>query len=210
MSVIGPPSYVVAASDLHAKRPPNSMMKYADDSYLLVGSRQISNVNEEFSHIKALAASNNLQLNPLKTRELIVYRSGLGASVDPAPILQGAIRVTSKRVLGVTISSKLTMGCHLDEILSSSASSIHALRMLRSHGLGSPQLKKGGGYHPLGSPKVNRFMSVDASSPSINYGTGVRAEMRTLNKSHFRIYSNFKIFSDGTPKRARMLVARRP
>src|SRR6218665_2591045 len=54
--------------------------------------------------------------------------------------LQGAIRVTSMRVLGVTISSNLTMGCHLDEILSSSASSIHALRMLRSHGLGSPQL----------------------------------------------------------------------
>src|SRR6218665_184102 len=64
----------------------------------------------------------------------------LGASVDPTPILQGAIRVTSMRILGVTISSNLTMGCHLDEILSSSASSIHALRMLRSHGLGSPQL----------------------------------------------------------------------
>src|SRR6218665_1928294 len=47
------------------------------------------------------------------------------------------------RVIGVTISSNLTMGCHLHEILSSSASSIdsiHALRMLRSHGLGSTQL----------------------------------------------------------------------
>src|SRR6218665_685570 len=139
-SVIGPPSYVVAASDLHAKRPPNSMMKYADDSYLLVDSRKISTVNEEFFHIKAWAASSNLQLDPLKTRELIVYRRGLGASVDPAPIIQGAIRVTSMRVLGVTISSNLTMGCHLDEILSSSVSSIHALRMLRSHRLGSPQL----------------------------------------------------------------------
>src|SRR6218665_1417836 len=63
---------------------------------------------------------------------------GSYASVDPAPILQGAIRVTSMRVLGVTISSNLTMGCHLYEILSS-ALSIHAL-MLRSHGLGSPQL----------------------------------------------------------------------
>src|SRR6218665_1571345 len=103
---------MVAASDLHAKRPPNSMMKYADDSYLLLGSRQISTVTEEFAHIKTWAASNNLQLNPLKTRELIVYQRGLGASVDPAPILQGAIRVTSMRVLG------LTMGCHLDEILS--------------------------------------------------------------------------------------------
>src|SRR6218665_721441 len=49
-------------------------------------------------------------------------------------------RVTSIRVLGVVLSANLTMGNHLDEILSSSASSIHALRMLRSHGLGSPQL----------------------------------------------------------------------
>src|SRR6218665_1795052 len=40
----------------------------------------------------------------------------------------------------VFLSANLTMGNHLDEILSSSASSIHALRMLRSHGLGSPQL----------------------------------------------------------------------
>src|SRR6218665_475725 len=32
--------------------------------------------------LKAWAASNNLQLNPLKTRELIIYRRGLGASVD--------------------------------------------------------------------------------------------------------------------------------
>src|SRR6218665_3392596 len=134
------PAIILAASDLHAKCPPNSMMKYADYSYLLVGSRHISTVNEEFSHIKAWAASNNLQLNPVKTRELIVYPRVLGASVDPAPILQGAIRVTSMQVLGVTISSNLTMGCHLDEILSSSTSSIHALRVLRSHGLGSPQL----------------------------------------------------------------------
>ena len=45
-SVIGPPSYVVVASDLHAKSPRNSLMKYADDSYLLVGSCNICSVNE--------------------------------------------------------------------------------------------------------------------------------------------------------------------
>src|SRR6218665_1048297 len=44
------------------------------------------------------------------------------------------------QVLGVVLSANLTMGNHLDEILSSSPSSIHALRIQRSHGLGSPQL----------------------------------------------------------------------
>jgi len=43
------------------------------------------------------------------------------------------------RVLGVVLSANLTMGIHVDEILSSSVSSV-ALRMVRSHGLGSPQL----------------------------------------------------------------------
>src|SRR6218665_2591520 len=33
------------------------------------------------------------QLNPLKTRELIFHRRGVGASVDPAHILLGAINV---------------------------------------------------------------------------------------------------------------------
>jgi len=56
------------------------------------------------------------------------------------PFLPSATRVTSMWVRGVVLSANLTMGNHLDEILSSGVSSIHALRMLRSHGLGSPQL----------------------------------------------------------------------
>src|SRR6218665_1346013 len=115
-------------------------MIYADDSYLLVGSSNICSVYEEFAHIKAWAAENNLQLNPHKTHELIVYRRRAGSSAPLDPFLPGATRVTSMRVLSVVLSANLTMGNHLDEILSSSASSIHALLMLRYHGLGSPQL----------------------------------------------------------------------
>ena len=44
------------------------------------------------------------------------------------------------RVLGVVITGDLTMECHIEELLSSRASSIHALRMLRSHGLGPTQV----------------------------------------------------------------------
>lgn len=56
------------------------------------------------------------------------------------PIRKGAIRITSMRVLGVVVSGNLIMGYHLDEIHSSSASSIYAIHMLRTHGLGRPQL----------------------------------------------------------------------
>lgn len=64
----------------------------------------------------------------------------MGSSVALVPFLQGAIRVTFMRVLGVVLSAKLTMGNCPDEILSSCTSSILVLRMLRSHRLGKPQL----------------------------------------------------------------------
>jgi len=44
------------------------------------------------------------------------------------------------RVLGVVLNSKLTMVDHLDHLLSTCASSVHALRMLRTHGLPQQQL----------------------------------------------------------------------
>lgn len=49
----------------------------------------------------------------------------------------------SLRVLGVVVCSNLTMGSHSDELLSNCASSvyIHALLMLRTHGLQPPQLQ---------------------------------------------------------------------
>src|SRR6218665_2958998 len=93
-SVVGPASYVIVASDLKPIHRNNKMMKYADDTYLLVASRYV----------------------------------------------KGAERVTTMRVLGVFINSKLSMSDHLDHLLASCASSIHALRMLRAHGLREQQM----------------------------------------------------------------------
>src|SRR6218665_2953846 len=53
---------------------------------------------------------------------------------------RGAERVATMRVLGVVVNSKLTMKDHLDHRLSSCASSIYALRMLRVHGLQDKQI----------------------------------------------------------------------
>ena len=50
-------------------------------------------------------------------------------------IIPGASRVSALRVLGVTISSGLGMRQHLDEVLATCASSMYALRVLRSYGL---------------------------------------------------------------------------
>src|SRR6218665_2640013 len=117
-SVIGPPSYIVVASDLHLRSALNCLMKYADDTHLLVGSNNISTAADEFAHINAWALTNNLQLNPSKTHEFVVSRRRLQTGSVSNLFLQGATRVTSLCV---------------EELLSSCASSTHALRMLRSH-----------------------------------------------------------------------------
>ena len=46
------------------------------------------------------------------------------------------------RVLGVVISSDLGMSEHLDQVLSSCASSCYAFRVLRCHGLPTPNLQE--------------------------------------------------------------------
>ena len=38
-SVIGPPFYIIVSSDLQPLHSENVLVKYADDTYLLVGSK---------------------------------------------------------------------------------------------------------------------------------------------------------------------------
>src|SRR6218665_4169736 len=137
------------------------MMKYADDTYLMVGSRHISTAQKEFENISRWAELNNLKLNATKTKELIVFRRRPSVAFDhPEPFIRGAERVATMRVLGVVDNFKLTMKDHLDHLLSSRASSIYALRMLRVHGLQDKQIHveklmsrlQRGGYLPPGHP----------------------------------------------------------
>ena len=65
-------------------------MKFADDTYLLVGSRHISTAQAEFNNISVWAARNNLKLNALKTKELIIHKGGLrGPQVLPFQLYKG-------------------------------------------------------------------------------------------------------------------------
>src|SRR6218665_1477919 len=88
----------------------NINVKYADDAYLLIGSKNINTAAEEFSNITTWAVKNNLRLNHTKTKEMIIWKIGTTKLV-PA-IIPGAIRVESPCMLGVTISSDLKMDQH--------------------------------------------------------------------------------------------------
>jgi hypothetical protein len=131
-SGLGPSTYDINASDLHPVNPENKMFKYADDTYLLVGSRARTTVTEELNNVSRWAAINNLRLNVTKSREMLVARR---RCFEPPPPLDGVHRVDSMRILGVTLGRDLSVIGHVDEIIEASSASLHALRVLRAHGL---------------------------------------------------------------------------
>ena len=58
---------------------------------------------------------------------------------NPPPVLGGISRVTSVKILGVTITNKLSVSDHVRHVIVSLT--LHALRVLRCHGMNDAALK---------------------------------------------------------------------
>jgi len=52
----------------------NVLVKYADDSNLLVSSDSDTELVDEFDNVKAWASVNKMIINLLKTREIVFHR----------------------------------------------------------------------------------------------------------------------------------------
>ena len=138
---LGPISFVFNASDLHPLNPANKICKYADDFYLIVPSSHSHTIPAELENIAIWARNNNLKLNQSKSREMIVRKPRAGTSTNPLPPHMGSSGFARCMVvLGVTLTDTLSFRPHVDRIVARTAHTSYALRLLRSHGLGAPQL----------------------------------------------------------------------
>jgi len=70
-SAIGLASYIVNGSDLQAVFEGNFLLKYADDTYLIIPAVNGDSRSTELSHITNWAKHNNLKLNLAKSQEII-------------------------------------------------------------------------------------------------------------------------------------------
>jgi len=86
-STIGPVAYTVTAANLHHMHNTNKILKFADDTYLVVAAVNTVTCADELSHIEYWATENNLTLNCMKTKEIIFQsRSNRGKAVQlPLP-----------------------------------------------------------------------------------------------------------------------------
>jgi len=144
-SELGPASFIVMASDLHPKTPGNRIFKFADDTYLVVPAANTSSRLEEISHIEDWASRNNLKLNRAKSKELIfnaINREKCGQrSTQPPPPCPNIERVSSPRVLGITLNDRLSATDHVNNLLTSCSSLLYAMSVLRSHGISTVSLQ---------------------------------------------------------------------
>ena len=138
-SGMGPSNFIIVISRFKTQNKRNQLLKYADDSYLLIPASNISSTTMELAGVESWAASCNLKLNTNKTREMIITLPHSKNVIHP-PELPGIVRTKVISILGVTITDKLGIGPHVDNICTRAHQSLYAIRLLSAHGLSGQRL----------------------------------------------------------------------
>ena len=73
--------------------------------------------------------------------EIVFIDTRRKVKVHPPPPLPGIERVTSVKILGVTITNSLSVAEHVHTTITSCAQTLYALRVLRSHGMDDTALQ---------------------------------------------------------------------
>lgn len=135
-SALGPSMFVINGLDLKPLIPGNFLDKYADDTYLLSPAGNDSSVALELQNIETWANENNLKLNINKSQEMIIVRNERSKTTlcTPAPIT-AIQRVDSIKILGVTLTSSLSIKEHVNNVCASAAQGLYAVKLLKAHGL---------------------------------------------------------------------------
>ena len=127
-SAIRPASYVVNTSELKVVHASNVLCKYADDTYIIIPSCNVDTRMVELDNVEIWAKGNNLTLNRAKCAEMVIHDSRRKCHVVMPHLLPAVARVQSMKVLGVTINCNLSVLDDVNDIIRSSAQTIHALR----------------------------------------------------------------------------------
>ena len=79
--------------------------------------------------------TNNLKLNRSKSTEIVFIDPKKKRQCQTPTTLQGIFRETSVKILGVNITNGLSASEHVRGVVSNSAQTIYALKVLRAHGM---------------------------------------------------------------------------
>ena len=140
-SAIGPAAYIVNAADLSAVTTGNDLLKFADDTYIVVPASNIHTRQKEIDSVEQWARTNNLKVNPSKCAEIVFCDNRRKIKVQPPPALPDIKRVTVIKILGVTFTNNLSAAEHVHKVITSCAQALYALKVLRAHGMNDSALQ---------------------------------------------------------------------
>jgi len=135
-SGLGPALFVGLTLGLNTVSNYNVIVKFANDSILLIQENSDVGVEIEFNNVEELAGDNTMILNLIKTKELIFYKARSCHS-NP-PVLLNIQRVTSAKLLGtvyIYIQSNFSCDIHFNHIMTVSSQRLHILKVLKRQGL---------------------------------------------------------------------------
>ena len=133
-SGLGPTLYIILALDLKTLSKTNKLVKFADDSSLLVPQGSDIDLLAEFRHIQAWASSNSMVINLAKTKEIVFFNPRSISPQPPIP-LSGIQQVESAKLLGIYVQNNFCFELHFKHILTVSSQRLHILKVLKRRGL---------------------------------------------------------------------------
>ena len=138
-SGIGPTLYILQESDLHPLSSINFILKYADDTNLLVPEHTDISFVREFENIKNWTERNKMIINISKTKEIVFQRPNPHHFLSPFPI-DDIDQVHEAKLLGVILNYRFIFDSHIQFILRQCSQRMYLIKLLRNQRLPSNQL----------------------------------------------------------------------
>ena len=113
----------------------NELVKFADDTYLIIPAENIHTSTEELENVETWACNNNLSLDKSKTSEVVFCDTRRKQKAKMPSLLSGIARKSSLHILKVTLTENLTASDHIRGVLAKCSQTMYALCVLRHRGL---------------------------------------------------------------------------
>ncbi len=174
--VLSPLLFSLYTNDCTSKDPSVKLLKFADDTTLigLIQDGDESAYRQEVKELAVWCSLNNLELNTLKTVEMIMDFRRNPPALPPLTIMNSTVTaVESFRFLGTTISQDLKWDIHIDSIVRKAQQRLYFLRQLRKFNLPQELLKQF--YSAI-------IESVLCTSITVWFSSATKSDLRRLRR----------------------------
>ncbi len=174
--VLSPLLFSLYTNDCTPKDPSVKLLKFADDTTLigLIQDGDESAYRQEVKELAIWCSLNNLELNTLKTVEMIVDFRRNPPALPPLTIMNSTVTaVESFRFLGTTISQDLKWDNHIDSIVRKAQQRLYFLCQLRMFNLPQELLKQF--YSAI-------IESVLCTSITVWFSSATKSDLRRLRR----------------------------